>query len=240
MVTLMAMAGGYWVNDVFDFKIDQINKPKKVIVGFYLSSKKVLTVYFVVQIICLLISGIFLPWFVALHVGVALLLLFVYAWFLKRISVAGNLVISTLTTMVVLIAMALFSVKVALIWLSVFAFEVTFIREVIKDMEDIRGDLRFKLKTLPIQAGLRTTRKIVALGIFLFIFSCWLPLLSSLYFNKPISFEYLLISLLLVQIPSILGLALMRQGKRPKDYRLPGNIFKWVIGGGVISILFLP
>ena len=82
-------ATGYWINDVHDYRIDRINKPHKMVVNAILSVKKVLTVYFLVNIGILLFSFGYLGWAQEkFHITfinfVSVILLFIYASYLKR------------------------------------------------------------------------------------------------------------------------------------------------------------
>ncbi len=194
-------ATGYWVNDAFDFKIDRENKPRKVIVNAHLSVKKVLTAYFTTVVLVLAFSVLMQPPVLfAVNAG-AIVLLFLYASLLKRTTVVGNIVIATLTGLVVYYAALLYVPRTALMWTIMFAFEVTFIREVVKDMEDIKGDLKFKLQTLPIRIGLKATTRVVFASYFVFVVSCYAPIAEVLLRGLPLNVAYLISSILFVQAP---------------------------------------
>lgn len=233
------MAGGYWVNDVFDFKIDRINKPEKVIVNSFVSSKKVLTVYFVSQVIILGIVFFSLPLRVFIFSATSAFVLLVYAAWLKRISVLGNLLISTLTASVIWLAMSLFGIRWPLIWLSMFAFEITFLRELTKDIEDIKGDLKFGLKTLPIQMGIRSVKKLLLFAYLVFILSAWVPLVSEYLRTNEINYNYLMFSLILIQFPAFFILKKTMRSSKPQDFASPSFYLKLMIGAGILAVLWL-
>lgn len=232
-------ATGYWVNDAFDFKIDRVNKPRKVIVNAHLSVKKVLTAYFIV-IALLLACSYFLQDTALFMVTLsAVALLFGYAALLKRTTVVGNLVIAALTALVLYYAGLHYSMTVALLWTLVFAFEVTFIREVVKDIEDIEGDLHFKLQTLPIRIGIRGAKGVVYFAIFLLWATCYGPIIQAYALGGQFNWPYMLASTLLVQAPLIYLAIILGPANTPGDFSYPSRLLKMIIISGMVSMLFL-
>ena len=236
---LVISATGYWVNDAFDFKIDRENKPRKVIVNAHLSVKKVLTAYFSAIVLVLGFSLLLQPpVLLAVNAGV-IVLLFLYAWFLKRTTVVGNIVIGLLTALVVYYAALLYIPRTALMWTIMFAFEVTFIREVIKDIEDIKGDLKFKLQTLPIRIGIQATKRFILWSYFVFWISCYLPLIEAFFREQPFNLPYLIASIVMVQVPTILLAYALRNATESSDFRKQSQLLKVLIFLGMVSVLFL-
>lgn len=232
-------ATGYWVNDAFDFKIDRENKPRKVIVNAHLSVKKVLTAYFFAVALVLLFSAFMqTPVLFAVNAG-AIVLLFLYAWILKRTTVVGNIVIATLTGLVVYYAALLYVPRTALLWTIMFAFEVTFIREVVKDAEDIKGDLKFKLQTLPIRIGLKATKRVIFACYMVFILSCYAPILEAILRLQPLNLGYLLASLGMVQLPAAYLAWDILNANTASDFARQSARLKFLIFAGMLSILFL-
>lgn len=232
-------ATGYWVNDVFDFKIDRENKPRKVIVNAHLSVKKVFTAYLAAVVLVLGFSFWYQPiTLFGLNAG-AIGLLFLYAWLLKRTTVVGNIVIALLTALVVYYAAVMYVPRTAVMWMIMFAFEVTFIREVIKDIEDIKGDLKFKLQTLPIRIGIQATKQVVLVCYIVFILSCYAPLAEGLVRMHTFNWPYLLASLLLVQVPSVVLLSKLRKTFEPEDFGWQSRMLKVLILAGMLTVLLL-
>ncbi|MDX2282667.1 MAG: geranylgeranylglycerol-phosphate geranylgeranyltransferase [Bacteroidia bacterium] len=238
-------ATGYWINDVFDFRIDRINKPRKTIVNAHLSVKKVLTVYFAANFILMAFSLIFFGFYlnrinVTFINALSVLMLFVYASWLKRVSVAGNLVISFLTALVLFLAYYVYDrVSLALIWAIVFAFEITLIREITKDVEDIRGDLAYQLRTLPIQIGIRSTRHVLYGLYAIFLLTCWMPVLMMLAVKGLWLWQYALASVLLVQAPAAWIIGKLRAAAEPEQYSRQSRALKYLMLSGMITLFFL-
>ncbi|MEM9983727.1 MAG: geranylgeranylglycerol-phosphate geranylgeranyltransferase [Bacteroidota bacterium] len=238
-------ATGYWINDVYDFRIDRVNRPRTTIVNAKLSVKKVLTVYFVTNMAILMFSLAYLGW----HLGminitfinfVSVLMLFVYASWLKRVSVAGNLVISFMIALVLILAYYLYhEINLSLIWAIVFAFEITLIREITKDVQDIRGDLQFSLRTLPIQIGITQTRKVLLALYLIFLLSTYLPFVEAQWRMGQWLWPYLALSVLLVQLPCLYLIRLMWRSEEPEDFGIQSNMLKVLMLTGLITLFFL-
>ncbi|MEL6696071.1 MAG: geranylgeranylglycerol-phosphate geranylgeranyltransferase [Bacteroidota bacterium] len=245
LTIVVIAATGYWINDVYDFRIDRINKPDKAIVNAHLSTKKVLTAYIIVNILILGFSFLV----IGLYAGrpqitfinfLSVLLLFVYASYLKRTGVAGNLTISFLIALVLILAYYLtHRLNMALIWSIIFAFEITLIREITKDVEDIKGDLAFKLKTLPIQIGIKGTKRILILLYITFLVSCYLPFLYYGTQHNKWMYLYLILSVAIVQTPTILILRLLVKASNPREFGQQSNYLKYVMLTGMITLFFL-
>lgn len=238
LMTLI-MAAGYWINDVYDFRIDLINRPERVIVGPHLSAKKVLTGYFVVTLLAALAS-LWLPLkFVLLNFG-AMLALYLYARYFKRTSGLGNLVVSTLTAMVVLAGAFVVYLKMALVWGMVFAFLLNLIREITKDVEDLPGDLAHGLRTLPVVMSLGQTRTLL-LGLYLLLLVALnlpMPFYQTVYQTFPA--EYLYTSLFLVQLPALYLMYHVLTARVPADFRTQSQLLKAMMFGGLLTLLTLP
>ncbi len=242
MIALIA-ATGYWINDVYDFRIDRINKPQKTVVNAILSVKKVMTVYLFVLGGIVTFTGLVIGWQMKLyHITfinlLSIALLYLYASYLKRIGVPGNLTISFLIALVILLAGYLYDISLPLVWAMIFAFQITLIREITKDVEDIRGDLAFKLRTLPIQIGIRRTKYVLLVLYLLFGFSCYLPFVHA-WWEGHFLWSYLLLSVLLVQLPMAFLIRLLLRASDPRDFTRQSLLLKYVMISGMATLFFL-
>ena len=160
--SVLIAGGGNIINDYFDQNIDQINKPHKTIVGKIINRRWVLLWHLLLSL-----SGILLGYQVSKNTHIlwiapmnllCVVLLFIYSIALKRRFLIGNILISLLSSWVIfIISIAEFRnsntlntgliINQKIFKLSViyggFAFIITLIREVIKDLEDIAGDRKF-------------------------------------------------------------------------------------------------
>ncbi|TAF67768.1 MAG: prenyltransferase [Cytophagales bacterium] len=230
VATLCIAAAGYVINDYYDIKIDNINKPDKVIIGRYIARREAIIFNFSLNCI-----GLFLAWKVSFYFFLASLtcafFLWLYSNYLKRLPVIGNIVIALLSAMSLLII----SFYNALNWhlvamFGLFAFFISFIREIIKDMEDIRGDARFGCKTLPILWGIRRTKRVIY--VLLLSFSI---LILSTFFTF---YDYFTLYLYISVLPALLVLTYqLMYADRKKKFRELSQLCKLIMILGILSML---
>lgn len=121
-----------------------------------------------------------------------------------------------------------------LLGFSVFGFSTNLIREIIKDMEDIRGDLYVGSKTLPITIGIRNTKTVLV--ILILITLVLLAYVQSILNFEIVSFFYFL---LLVQLPLVFFTIRLLSGNSRKDYHLISQGLKLVMITGILFSLIL-
>lgn len=155
--TCLVAAAGYVINDYFDIKIDLVNKPNRVMIGKRVSRRKAIMIHLLLSGAGVLI-GALVNWKVAALNLFCAILLWWYSASLKR-GAFGNLAISLLTALALLVIYLAYDYNGHALWLyAVFAFVMTLVREVVKDMEDVRGDQAYGCRTLPIRWGIATTK----------------------------------------------------------------------------------
>ena len=163
--TVMIAAAGYIINDYYDQKVDMINRPKSVVVGIEFSRRPALLTHVFISAM-----GILLGFWVDTLVGFIHIfsssLLWYYSNYLKRLPLIGNMSIGLLSGMSILIVLVFFhSVhEIAFIY-ALFAFLMVFIREVLKDIEDVKGDEAFGIQTIPVIWGIRGAKIIIYLVV---------------------------------------------------------------------------
>jgi 4-hydroxybenzoate polyprenyltransferase len=178
--TVLIAASGNLINDYYDIKVDYINKPDAVIVGRYLKRRWVLLVSLLFNIL-----GIGLGFLLSPVIGFINLLSAFFLWLysnqLKRQPVVGNLVIGMLTGLALGVVGFYYGRFPNLLYIyAMFAFFMTLIREIIKDIEDYVGDQKFGGKTLPILVGTRKSKQIVYWLILIFFSTLsWLSIQQS-------------------------------------------------------------
>jgi 4-hydroxybenzoate polyprenyltransferase len=173
--TMIIAAAGYIINDYYDVKIDLINKPERVVVGRGVSRRYAILLHTALNAVGILF-GLVLNWKIAVVNFFSVFMLWLYSNMLKRLPFVGNLVVALLTGGSIAIVWLLypFAGKTSLVIYSMFAFFMTLVREIIKDMEDLKGDNTFGCKTLPIVWGLRRTKNLIYLLTFIFVLSVFL------------------------------------------------------------------
>lgn len=158
--TVMVAAAGYIINDYYDIKIDLINKPERVVIGKTITRRYAILFHSVLSIAGVAI-GFYLKWEVGLVNMVCVFLLWLYSNSLKRQPLIGNVTVALLTAASVYLINLLYYYTDLVTIYAVFAFAITLVREIIKDIEDLKGDDTFGCKTLPILWGVRKTKKFI-------------------------------------------------------------------------------
>jgi 4-hydroxybenzoate polyprenyltransferase len=166
--TVLIAAGGYIINDYYDIKIDYLNKPDRVIIGKGLNRRSALFVHVIVSVLGVF-TGLLAGWKIGVTSFFAGFLLWLYSNQLKRLPFLGNFSIALLTGMSIYMVSFYYKGNSSLVLAySLFGFFSTIIREIIKDIEDLKGDETFGCKTLPILWGIRRTKIFIFLLISAF------------------------------------------------------------------------
>ncbi len=230
--TVLVAAGGYSINDYYDVKIDLINKPERVVVGKTLPRRFVLLLHTVLTVTGMLL-GFLLSWVIGGISFFAGFLLWLYSNQLKRLPFIGNFIVALLTGVSVWMVNLLFPpAREAILVYAVFAFYLTLIREIIKDMEDLKGDNTFGCRTLPIVWGLRGTKLFLYLIIVLFCST--VAGIHLIVTPLPVPF---FVGVLFVPL-GILVAWLIRADTRRDYYRL-SQLSKLIMLGGIFSMALL-
>ena len=249
--TLSIAAAGYIINDIYDVETDLVNKPDKVIIGKTISEKKAYYLFIAFNVIGVLV-GFYLSHLVGRSGFFALFviisgLLYLYASYLKQILLVGNIVISILVAMS-LVLVGLFELlpvvttqnqetqltffKIIFDY-AVFAFILNLLREMIKDIEDIDGDYKAGMNTLPIALGRDRAAKIIFALSFL-------PVLLVVYYLVTYMYKQLLVVvyfLTTVIAPMIYIIIKLYTADTKKDYSRLSTLFKIVMVFGMLSLL---
>ena len=245
-------AAGYIINDYFDVNIDLVNKPGKLIVDRYIKRRWTIVWHIILSFIGLVIScyiGYKLRnFYIPLFNFAAIIALFFYSTTFKKKLLIGNIIISLLTAWVILVLT--FSeyrfriifpdiywkrlVKVSFIYAG-FAFIISLIREVIKDMEDMQGDPKYGCTTMPIVWGLQVSKVFAAVWLVVIIAGIAFVQFYVIQLGWWLSAIY---SLLTIIIPLTWVLRKLYMAQSPKDFHQLSNAVKLVMFTGILSMIF--
>ena len=260
IATVLIAAGGYVINDYFDVKIDAINNPDNQIVSKTITREQAMRIY---QI--LTVSGVAVGIYSAVMLkswSIGLLMVFMpgLLWFYsssyKRMLIVGNLIVALSAALVpILLAMAdiayieltytedlLYQTPIIPMiykWLSVFAlfaFLLTFSREIVKDLEDQIGDRELECHTIPVVFG-ETWSKVIVMLLMLFTIGLlgmaymqWIP------FDKgwaSANMNYMLCYAVLW----VIAIVIFLRSHRASDYAVSSSMLKILMGWGMIYTL---
>ncbi|MBN2279801.1 MAG: geranylgeranylglycerol-phosphate geranylgeranyltransferase [Candidatus Marinimicrobia bacterium] len=230
-VTASFLGGGNAINDYFDAEIDQINRPGRPIPSGRLTKQEVMlfsALSFSAGIMAFIPIATTIS---TLILVINLVLLILYTPMLKPTAFWGNLTVSYLLGSTFLFSAEIFGELQKGTIPAILAFLFNLARELIKDMEDLEGDRKNHLRTLPIMIGPESSKKISALFIVIILAFCFVPYSLQIY-----GLWYLLAVIFSVEIPLLFVLYLLRISNEKRDYSRISNIMKILVFCGLISI----
>ncbi|WP_318543271.1 geranylgeranylglycerol-phosphate geranylgeranyltransferase [Marixanthotalea marina] len=251
LATICIAAAGNIINDINDVETDAINKPNKVIIGKHISEKTAYNLF-----ISLNVVGVGIGYYLSNTVGrsgffslfiIISVLLYLYATYLKQLLLIGNIVVSIMVALSIIIVglfelmpnMTVENQTLQLVYFKTIlnyanlAFILNLIREIAKDTEDIEGDAKTGIKTLPIVIG-KTNTNYVLLGLSLIpLVSIFFYVSDSLYKNQMAVIYFLIF----IIAPLIYLCIKVITAKLKSDYTHISNILKLIMLFGMLSLL---
>lgn len=252
--TVLIAAGGYVLNDYFDIKIDAINRPEKQLVGTKISRQSAMLMHQILTGLGILV-GLLLAYFTqSFTLGFIYIVIPGLLWFYsasyKRQFIVGNVVISFITSITILIvAIAqiadlqkefgklIFETAIPhqiYAWLgafSIFAFLCNWIREIIKDMEDERGDRELECHTMPIIWGIKKTKWFIYGLITVTVIGLFAANALFIPFEGTLTLRYIIFGLFL---PLAVLCYLMAMAKSREDFNQAASMLKIIMLVGVL------
>ena len=233
LATSAAIAGGYLINNFYDAEKDQINRPHKYLLEHRVPASFQLFCYSVLNALTLILSALVsmrtLPFFLAYIFGIWL-----YSHLLKKHFWASN-VFAVVLAVIPFFAITLYfkNFSSLVFYHASFLFLIVLIRDLIKDLENFKGDWVRGYKTIAVVFGERTTKILLSFLILLTFIPIALLLdqkevLNSMWYYFVITIPFLLlIALILWRSPT------------QKTYLWLHNLLKALIVAGILSIVLV-
>ena len=250
-------AGGYVINDYFDVKIDRINRPDNLVVTRIISRDAAMNLFYGLTAVGV-IAGTVVAWWA--HSWTLLFtyvvipgLLWFYSASYKRMFLIGNLVVSFASAIVpLLVAIAnadylhhLYQNALAYspiigelyVWtggFAIFAFLLTWVREIVKDIEDIEGDREMECRTLPIVWGDKVAKIIATLLLMAIAILIVYMLFAVLPFShewKSLPTRYVVFGLI---VPILCSIVLLWAANSRTEYHRVQTIIKFAMFMGML------
>ncbi len=262
VATVLIAAAGYIINDYFDLNIDAVNKPNRLIIDKVIKRRWAIVMHILLSgagvLLSFYIGSVHRYYWLGISNLLCVFLLFGYSITLKRKLLIGNILISALTAWVILVVFFCFKdsflpayiydgvdhtdyvrlnnsiTRLAFLYAG-FAFIISLIREVTKDMEDMEGDGKYGCKTMPIVWGVPATKVFVAVWIIVLTGVLGTVQFYVLQFGWWWSAVYCVV---LIIAPLLWILYKLYKAQVPKDYRLLSAAVKFVMFTGIMSMLF--
>jgi 4-hydroxybenzoate polyprenyltransferase len=228
----MVIAGGYIINNFYDAEKDLINKPRKSMLDRLVSQRFKLTTYFVLNFLAV-IAASYVSFRAVFFFSSYIFGIWIYSHKLKKIPFLGNFISATLAITPFFVVFIYYkNIQPVIFMHAVFLFLLILAREMIKDLENISGDLAQNYRTIPIIYGSRTSKILISLLILLTI-------VPSLLLIFKFDVGYMNLYFMLCVILLVLFIFLLFKAKARKDYVWLHNILKLIIVMGVFGILLI-
>ena len=252
--SVLIAAAGYIINDYFDLNIDQINKPERLIISTFISRRWAIFWHLFFSA-----TGIIISLYISLHsnfivfIGntVCVLLLWLYSTTFKKQLLIGNIIISLLTAWVIVVLYLCMSnsfifyspgnfklhkiFRFAILYAS-FAFVISLVREVVKDIEDISGDAKYGCKTMPIVWGIPVSKVFSAVWLIVLLGAL---IILQFYVLQIGWWIFSVYSTLLVIIPLFFIIKNLRLAQNINHYTSLSKHIKLVMLTGILSMVII-
>ncbi len=257
--SVLIAAAGYIINDYFDRQIDAINIPERVVVDRIVKRRWAIVWHLLLSILGILISAYISyktgKWVIVIVNFVCVCLLWVYSTSFKKKLLSGNILIAAMTAWVIVVVYFFAGAtlinyhgwnplqypynirllyKLTILYAG-FAFIVSLVREVVKDIEDMQGDAQYQCNTMPIAWGVPVSKVFSAVWIIVCMAALAIVQLYAWQSGWWVSAIYCILFILL---PLALILRKLYQASNTADYKYLSKAIKFVMLAGILSMVF--
>ena len=228
----IAIASGYIINSFYDQEKDLINRPYKTILDRYVSNQFKLSAYFILNFVSVIVAS-YVSFRAVLFFSSYIFGIWLYSHKLKKIPFVGNLISSILAITPFFAVFVYYKNFETVIFVhAIFLFLMILIREMVKDLENIKGDVAQNYKTIPIVFGEKTSKVCISILVtFTFLPASALVL----YFRIGYMYFFFYACMFLM----LFFLLLLINSSDKKHYIILHNLLKFIIVFGILSILLI-
>jgi len=228
----LVIASGYIINNFYDAEKDLINKPTKSMLDRLVSQRFKLTTYFILNLVAI-IAASYISFRAVFFFAAYIFGIWLYSHKLKRMPLVGNLVSATLSIAPFFVVFVYYKNFETVIFVhALYLFLLILAREVIKDLENLAGDLAQGYKTIPILYGAKVAKALIAFLIVLTLVPTYLLI-------AVFDVGYMYIYFMLAGVLLLLFLVLLAKSSTKPHFVWLHNILKLIIVVGVFSILLI-
>ena len=230
--TSLVIAAGYIINNFYDSEKDLINRPKKSMLDRLVSQNTKLSGYFVLNFLTVILAS-YVSFKAVLFFSSYIFMIWFYSHKLKRYPFIGNLIASSLAIAPFFIVFVYYkNFDTVIFFHGLFLALIISMREITKDLENIKGDLTLNYKTIPVTYGVKVT-KLILTALILFTLVTAVVLANYFELGK-MKYYFYFTAILLLFYTIKLWLA-----NKKMDYVLLHNVLKFVIVIGALSIVLI-
>ncbi len=226
------IASGYIINNFYDSEKDLINRPKKTMLDRFISQRTKLSVYFILNFASIFFAS-YVSFRAVVFFSIYIFMIWVYSYRIKKILFLGNLVASILAIIPFFVVFVYYKNFETVIFIhATFLYIMIVMRELVKDLENLKGDLILNYKTIPVVYGEKWSKFFLSVLTVLAVIPI---LLLTTKFDVGYMDYYFYASFLLL----IFFLLFLYFSSAKWQYLLLHNILKLIIVAGVFSILLI-
>lgn len=232
LATICVIASGYIINNFYDVKKDAINKPIKTKIDSFVGQKTKLNIYFLLNFVGVLFA-FFVSWRAALFFSIYIFLIWLYSHKLKKYPLAGLFSAAILAILPFFAVFVYYKNFSEIIFAhTAFLLLVLMIRELIKDLENIKGDVAQNYQTIPVKYGEYFTKLLITI-LVIFTF-------DPIYFiSKYPEIGKMMYYFYFTGIAFVIFTVLLWKATSKKDYVILHSIIKLIIVIGVLSLMLI-
>jgi len=253
--TILIASAGNIINDYFDVKADRVNKPDQLIIDRHVKRRVAILMNWIFNSIALFIafyiSWKYSNWLIFLISFASVNLLWLYSVYFKRIFIVGNIIVAALTGVIPLYVLVFYNflpsqnyfwTELLIFIFSAFAFWLNLIREIVKDLADVKGDLLLYSKTLPIVLGFKKTKIILVFFYVIAILPILLYLITSFHVlseSKDLNYCIFYLFIFGVLFAIVWSMLILIINSAREKYIFASNLLKLAMLFGLLTPLFL-
>ena len=232
LATSLVIAAGYIINNFYDSEKDLINRPNKSMLDRLVSQNTKLSVYFVLNILTVILAS-YVSFSAVLFFSSYIFMIWFYSHKLKKYPFVGNIIASTLAIAPFFVVFVYYkNFETVIFFHGLFLILVISIREMTKDLENLKGDLALNYKTIPVTYGIKLTKQIIT-GLVILTLTTALILCLNFDVGK-MTYYFYTTSVVLAIYTIKLWLSNLKQ-----QYVLLHNTLKLIILTGVLCIILI-
>lgn len=226
------IAAGYIINNFYDSEKDFINKPTKTMLDRLVSQNTKLSFYFVLNFLAFVFAS-YVSFRAVIFFALYIFAIWFYSHRLKKQPMVGNIV-SAILTVTPFFAIFIYyqNFEKVVFAHAIFLFLLISMRELTKDLENIKGDLALNYRTVPVVYGEKISKVMLTIVAILTIVA---SVMLILFFKIGHMYYFFYLSIVLL----LLYLMILLKSNKKTHYLILHNILKFIIVAGVFSILLI-